>query len=153
MHAELFFDGGCRPVNPGLAAFACIVTAEDGERQAVSRYLGWRTNNYAEYAGLVVGLKVALDMSIDEIDIYTDSQLVEGHLVKGWRRNNDDLKVLIAEAQLLLSRFIAWELHWVPRDDNSEADALCTETIRARQLGNPWVKKLGSASLARTRTR
>lgn len=138
MRATLHFDGGCRPTNPGVAAFACIVATETGERQTVSRSLGWRTNNYAEYAGLVVGLKVALDIGVEEIDIYTDSKLVRGHLTEGWKRNNDNLTVLIREAEQLLERFHEWEIHWVRREENSEADALCGETIKIRQQANPW---------------
>jgi ribonuclease HI len=138
MHAVLRFDGGCRPTNPGVAAFAVIIEYDDGDTLEVSRPLGWRTNNYAEYSGLVVGLKLALDAGVTEIDVYTDSQLVCGHLTKGWRRNSDELRVLIGEAAKLLDKFNEYGLHWIPREQNTEADKLCGNTIAATQQSNPW---------------
>lgn len=142
MKATLFFDGGCRPTNPGVAAYACIIKREDGKVIQHSNYLGWRTNNYAEYAGLVVGLKLALDNNVDDISIYTDSQLVEGHLNKGWRRNNAELRVMINEAEKLLSKFDRCELTWMRRIYNNEADALCTAIITERRANNPWHKRV-----------
>lgn len=150
MRGTLWFDGGCRPTNPGVSAFAAIVETWDGDRREVSRPLGWRTNNYAEYTGLVVGLKVAIDMGVTDIEIVTDSQLVEGHLTKGWKRNIDELRVLISEAEKLLTKFQQWEIKWTKRTGNVEADALCSATILAEQMKNPWRKRLAHA---RTRTR
>lgn len=154
MKGTLFFDGGCRPTNPGVAAFASIVETLEGDRREVSRYIGWRTNNYAEYCGLVVGLKVAIDMGIDDIVVVTDSQLIRGHLTQDWKRNQEELKVLAKEAEELLSKFANWKINWVKRDKNTEADALCTATILTQQQHNPWRKRLAkSPSRARVRTR
>lgn len=141
MRGTLYFDGGCRPTNPGVAAFACILEREDGLRKEVARHLGWRTNNYAEYVGLIVGLKIALDNDVDDIVINTDSQLILGHIVKGWRRNNPELRVMAREAEQLLEKFYGWDLRWWQRKNNTEADELCTAIIIERRNKNPWKKK------------
>ncbi len=143
MKAVLHFDGGCRPTNPGHAAFGAVLEIEDGRVQEIGRYIGWKSNNVAEYSGLVVGLKMAHAHNVSFITVYTDSQLVVGHLTKGWKRNNDELKVLIGEAEKLLAGFDAWEIKWVKRHYNATADALCTAAILDVQNRNPWRARLG----------
>lgn len=145
MKADLYFDGGCRPTNPGVAAFASVLTIDDDstiDTFQISRYIGWKSNNVAEYSGLVVGLKMAIEHQVTDISIYTDSQLVVGHMTKGWRRNVDELKVLIGDAEKLLTKFENYRFIWVKRDKNKIADALCTKTILAVQSDNPWRKRL-----------
>ena len=46
-------DGGARG-NPGPAGYGAVITDEAGAKLAeLSEYLGKRTNNYAEYSGLL----------------------------------------------------------------------------------------------------
>ena len=56
--AEVYFDGGARPTNPGFAGCGVLVLYKHNEIE-IGRYLGIRTNNEAEYMGLIIGLKVA----------------------------------------------------------------------------------------------
>lgn len=142
MKAVLRIDGGARPTNPGRAGFACILRTDAGDEKAIARTLGWHTNNYAEYCGLIVGLKLALNFNIDDILVKTDSNLIVGHMLKGWRRNNDELRGLIQEAEVLLLRFPIWDIQWVKRADNAEADELCTQVILAAHANNPWLTKI-----------
>jgi len=55
MRARLSTDGGARG-NPGPAAFAYVLEADDGTILAAHRQaIGRATNNVAEYRGLVAG--------------------------------------------------------------------------------------------------
>lgn len=148
MKAKLAFDGGARPTNPGHAG--CGVVLIVGNRtQRVGRYIGWKTNNYAEYTGLLVGLKMAIEAGAEEIVIYTDSKLVQGQLQEGWKVKSPVLLPIYREVAALLAKHFrgSWEIQWGKRDDNKEADALCTAAILKgmtdRKKENPWVKKLG----------
>ena len=58
MRALAYFDGGCRPRNPGHAGIAVVVKL-GGRKHILSRYIGIHTNNYAEYTGLIVAVKYA----------------------------------------------------------------------------------------------
>ena len=58
-----FCDGGARG-NPGPAGFGVYIQDEHGAKVAeLSEYLGFRTNNFAEYSGLLAALEFALDMN------------------------------------------------------------------------------------------
>ncbi|HYX69232.1 MAG TPA: ribonuclease HI, partial [Terriglobales bacterium] len=52
-HLVAHIDGGARG-NPGPAGYGAVITDQTGHKLAeLSEYLGHRTNNYAEYAGLI----------------------------------------------------------------------------------------------------
>ena len=155
MRSELFIDGGCRPTNPGPSGFAAVLRLPDGSERLVSRYIGWSTNNVAEYHGLVVGIKLAI-AHIEfarGLDIYTDSKLLVGHLAQGWRVKSMRLKVLQREAIDLLTNHYSdsetgewrWSINWIPRNQNSQADQLCTAAIlqHRQQHPNPFSIKAG----------
>ena len=142
--ARLFFDGGARPVNPGPSGYACVLHM--GKRTVErSAYIGWHSNNFAEYTGLVVGIKMAIDNQVHELDIYTDSKLIYGHMTQGHRRNDDRLKMLARDADKLLKKHYfndetgeqRWDMMWIPREGNAAADALCTAAIMTYKESNP----------------
>lgn len=142
MKGTLTFDGGARPTNPGHAAFASILVLDNGREHVISRYIGWHTNNYAEYSGLLVGIKMAIDNNVSHLDIITDSQLIEGQLLMDWRCNVKELKIMRDEALKLLrlhyGEQLGWTITWKRRDKNVRADALCTEAIAFGRNQNPF---------------
>ena len=59
MKLKVYTDGGSRG-NPGPAAYAVVITDEDGKViKEYGRYLGRMTNNEAEYNGAIAALKEA----------------------------------------------------------------------------------------------
>lgn len=142
MKGTLYTDGGCRPTNPGFAAFGVVLSIPGRDTQRVARYLGWKTNNYAEYCGLLVGTKMAIEAGVSNLVIITDSQLVQGHLMKGWKCNIDELRVLKRECELKLATIPRWDIKWVRRSENKEADKICGEEIERIRALNPWRKEL-----------
>jgi len=83
MHqVELYVDGACSG-NPGPAGVGVVLKA--GKlRKEFSMHIGWATNNIAEITAVIEGIKLLKSPAKTEVTIYTDSQLVEGFLVKGW---------------------------------------------------------------------
>ena len=76
MRAKLFTDGGSRG-NPGPAAYAFVLEAEDGTvLDARGEAIGVATNNVAEYAALVAGLERAAEAGVDELEVVSDSELM-----------------------------------------------------------------------------
>jgi ribonuclease HI len=71
------------------------------------------TNNEMEYAGLIRALKECKTGDT----IYTDSQLLVGHVTKGWKVNKAHLRPLVDEAKKLVAEKKA-KLVWVPRERN-----------------------------------
>ena len=60
----------------------------------MSRYLGHKTNNEAEYWALLFGLREARRLGGKSIRIFTDSELVERQVKGLYRVKNLNLKVL-----------------------------------------------------------
>jgi len=79
-----------------------------------------KTNNEAEYSALIQAL---LDERAMGSTIYTDSQLLVGHLTKNWKVKAENLKFLVEIAKKLLSLNGA-ELVWVPREQNKAGKIL-----------------------------
>jgi ribonuclease HI len=52
---RIYFDGATQLTNPGQAACGAVLEIINGESITVSRALGWQTNNFAEYSGLIIG--------------------------------------------------------------------------------------------------
>lgn len=141
VNGALYFDGGARPKNPGYSACAFVLTIPGREQIKFSRYLKIGTNNAAEYTGLIVGLKRAKEEGVTHITIFTDSQLIEGHLQKNWTVGGS-LFSKMRTAHTLLAEFESWEIHWTPRLKNEVADGLCTAAINWGRNKNPWTQKL-----------
>lgn len=155
MRNKLYFDGGARPTNPGPAGYACVLYVPNGDVVQKANVIGWHTNNFAEYTGLVVGLKLAVEYLgfARELDVYTDSQIVWGHITQGWQRNVDELKMLARDADKLLKKHwfdddtgeAHWFMHHIPRTKNTLADDLCTRAIKQsrEEDPNPFSVKAG----------
>ncbi|WP_313663075.1 bifunctional RNase H/acid phosphatase [Cellulosimicrobium cellulans] len=129
-HLVVEADGGSRG-NPGPAGFGALV--RDGETGQVlaerAAYLGVTTNNVAEYSGLVAGLRAAAEIDPDaRVTVRMDSRLVVEQMSGRWQIKHDDMRRLAAEAASVLpAEQVAYE--WVPRAQNSAADALANEAM------------------------
>lgn len=129
-HLVVEADGGSRG-NPGPAGFGALV--RDGETGQVlaerAAYLGVTTNNVAEYSGLVAGLRAAAEIDPDaRVTVRMDSRLVVEQMSGRWQIKHDDMRRLAAEAASVLPvEQVAYE--WVPRAQNSAADALANEAM------------------------
>ncbi len=72
----LYTDGGCRKNLKREAAAATILTDGKEVIQEDAWYLGDRTNNRAEYAALLCGMKLARQHGTGELVCISDSQLM-----------------------------------------------------------------------------
>ena len=69
-------DGGARG-NPGPAGYGVVIHDPAHKKVAeLSQYLGHRTNNYAEYRGLLAALRYAIAHHIQFLKIISDSELM-----------------------------------------------------------------------------
>jgi ribonuclease HI len=128
----LYIDGASRG-NPGRAGAGIWITSGEGEKiSEVSRYLGHKTNNEAEYWALLLGLREAKRLRGDRIKIFTDSQLVERQIKGVYRVKDLNLKTLHGRVIQNLKAFSSCEIESVPREENEEADRLANQAIQRR---------------------
>jgi ribonuclease HI len=125
----LYIDGASRG-NPGMAGAGVWMTNEAGEKLvAMSRYLGHKTNNEAEYWALLLGLREAKRLGGKSIHIFTDSELIERQVKGLYRVKNLNLKGLHKIVTQNLKDFFSFDITSIPREQNREADRLANQAI------------------------
>lgn len=78
----------------------------------------------AEYKALLAGLKMAReDHHVEYIAVFSDSRTLVNQVNGLWEKK-DELATLCAEAEHELKRFKGWQVSWVPRKWNDDADEL-----------------------------
>jgi ribonuclease HI len=129
--ARLYTDGGARG-NPGPAAFAYVLEAENGTVLAAhSEAIGVATNNIAEYRALVEGLRKAVETGITELEVVSDSELVVKQMRGEYRVKNRALQDLFLEASRLARGLRSVAYTAVRREQNELADRLVNEALDA----------------------
>ena len=123
-------DGGSRG-NPGPAGSgAVVIDADTGEViLEIARFIGVATNNVAEYLALKSGLEGALQINPEaRILVRMDSKLVIEQMSGTWKIKHPDMIQLAAEVQNI-SRGHDIKFMWIPREENSRADALANKAM------------------------
>ena len=129
MKAKLFTDGGSRG-NPGPAAYAFVLEAEDGTvLEARGEAIGVATNNVAEYSALVAGLERAVEAGVDDLEVVSDSELLVKQMRGEYRVKNRALQDLFLEASRHAREIRHVTYTAVRREYNTLADSLVNEAL------------------------
>ena len=128
----VYTDGGSRG-NPGPAAIGAVVydmSVTPPKRLAVvSERIGVTTNNVAEYRAVIGGLEAAAPFNARRLHLRADSKLVVEQLRGSWKVKQDHLRPLHQQARQLLARYAEVDVQHVPREDNTDADALVNAAL------------------------
>ncbi|MDD5423606.1 MAG: ribonuclease HI family protein [Candidatus Omnitrophica bacterium] len=131
----IYTDGGSRG-NPGPAGVG-VVIMDDKKKKKIKemcKYIGEATNNTAEYSALICGLEEAIMLNADEIVVYMDSELVAKQLSGEYRVKNADIKPLFEKAVDILKKFKSFEIKYIERSKNKEADKLANKAMNLASL-------------------
>jgi ribonuclease HI len=129
--ARLSTDGGARG-NPGPAAYGYVLETDDGTVLAAhGETIGIATNNVAEYRALVEGLRKAGELSVSEVEVVSDSELLVRQMKGEYKVKNEALRRLREEATDLADRFEKVTYKAVRREHNELADRLVNEALDA----------------------
>ena len=129
MKATLHTDGGARG-NPGPAAFAYVLEADDGTvLDARGEAIGVATNNVAEYRALVAGLARAAEAGVSELEVVSDSELLVKQMRGEYRVKNRALQELFLDASRLAREIGKVTYRAVRREHNELADRLVNEAL------------------------
>jgi ribonuclease HI len=127
-------DGAARG-NPGPAGLGAVL--QDAATGAVvaelARYLGTRTNNYAEWTAVEDALREALRLGATHVDLRLDSELVARQISGRYRVKHADLKPMHASVMAMLGQLGSYTVAHVPREQNKEADRLSNVAIDERR--------------------
>ncbi len=121
-------DGGARG-NPGPAGYGVVVEDSRGRPVAeLCQYLGHRTNNFAEYSGLLAALEYATSHH-SALKVLSDSELLVKQLKGQYKVRHPELRQLYERAQSLIRRLEWFQVEHVRREQNREADRLANQAM------------------------
>lgn len=126
---RVYSDGAARG-NPGPAGAGAVLVEPNGQIvERIGKYLGTQTNNFAEYMGLLLGLRRAKELGVQEVEVYADSELMIRQLGGRYQVKSLSLRPLYEEALELLNGFSRVKLVHVPREMNTVADEMSNRAI------------------------
>jgi len=134
MNINVYTDGGSRG-NPGHSGYGLVIYDDDQKILfQESKYLGIKTNNEAEYSGLIGALSWINDnqksLDISQINFYADSQLMIRQMQKIYKVKSPNLIPIFNQAQDFI-KTISSPIFFkdIRRDFNKFADQLANEAM------------------------
>lgn len=130
----LYFDGASKN-NPGLGGAGCILYKlnNDGKSQEIwrcSHFLGYVTNNEAEYKALLLGLYKINDLGISNVCVRGDSLLVINQVRKLYKTKSKNLICLNEKCQEYIDKIFNISFQHIDRKHNEEADLLANLALK-----------------------
>lgn len=142
---HVYCDGLCEPFNDGKRGVAtCGWLIQNEERTIIASGAHFlkegegATNNLAEYGGVIRALSYlwkekAWELSAP-IQLYSDSQLVIRQLKGEYAVRSDRVRPLFEQTTRGLAPFRNLTLHWIPRENNAQADQLAQQAYAQHVL-------------------
>jgi ribonuclease HI len=118
------------------------------QASAVVLYLGERqytrtaildphtTNNVGEYTGALLAVRLAKDLGVQDLRIFSDSKVLVNQLNGQWKTRSDHLVKLRDQIWDEAQDFHAISIEWIPREENEIADLLCRTTAEEARKRN-----------------
>lgn len=118
----IYIDGSCRgDKTSGIGVYA---EYRGNTAFIISEKVSATTNNQAEYMALLYALDEAEKLKFEFIDVYCDSKLVVEQVKGYWKINDSTLKDLNHKARMKGMNFLTFNIAWIPREKNKEANDL-----------------------------
>ena len=127
-HLYIYTDGAARG-NPGESGAGIYIRDSLKPLLEKAVYLGHTTNNVAEYMAFILGLKEAEKLGGNILSLYADSELLVNQIKGTYKVKDKKLKVLFDKAKKHLSEFIQYEIFYIKREENRDADRLANKAI------------------------
>ncbi|HTU50534.1 MAG TPA: ribonuclease HI family protein [Acidobacteriaceae bacterium] len=144
--AVAYTDGGSRG-NPGPSGYGVVILGEDGTVLGeLSEFLGMRTNNVAEYSGLLAALEFALAKGHPRLRVVSDSELMVKQIHGQYRVQSSDLRPLYEEAKRRIAKLEAFQIEHVLRGKNKKADELANQAMDRGMRRKPEAKASSPSS-------
>ncbi|OGR45389.1 MAG: hypothetical protein A2X35_03875 [Elusimicrobia bacterium GWA2_61_42] len=138
---RIFIDGGSRG-NPGHGACGAVFYGASGAvLSEEGKYLGRCTNNFAEYSGLRLALASAARIGAEELEIFSDSELLVKQYNGEYRVKDAALASMMEVIRTAAAGFKAVSLAHVPRAKNKEADRLVNRILDNARHAAPALDK------------
>jgi ribonuclease H / adenosylcobalamin/alpha-ribazole phosphatase len=130
----LFIDGGTRANEQRQAEGAIGVILQEPDCGLVLATVAEKVGpvgspHEAEHHALIRGLKLAAEKRLPYVAAFSDSANVVNQITHGWNKNERATE-LYEEVEEALKPLKRWQLSWVPREMNGEADKLVNQAYK-----------------------
>lgn len=129
-----YTDGASRG-NPGESGIGVILKDEQGNTiTSQCGYIGRTTNNIAEYTALVTCLNLAKKIECKNLIVHSDSELMVRQINGKYKVKDKDIRKYYQRIKRILEDFSAkFEIRYIPREENREADRLANYGINTKK--------------------
>jgi ribonuclease HI len=126
---KMFFDGASSSEGAGAGV---VFMSPSQETISMSYKLKFETtNNVAEYEALVLGMRATKEMGIREMAVFGDAELIIQQVRNVYQTKHPRLRSYKNEVWDLIDNFFsAFNISFVPREDNVVADSLAVSASR-----------------------
>ena len=133
----LFIDGGKRANEQGQAEGAIgVILQEPDCGKVLEEFRECRTrwqSTRSRVPALIRGLKLAAEERLPYVAAFSDSANVVNQITGRWNMNERATE-LSEEAKKALEAFTGWQLSWVPREMNGDADKLVNQAFKGEPV-------------------
>ena len=125
---KIFTDGGARG-NPGPSGIGVVIESA-GAKKTYREFIGYATNNEAEYKALLFALKKVkllygkTKTKSLSLECFLDSELVVKQMNHEYKLNDENIQKFFLQIWNLSIDFGEVKYIHIPREKNSEADRL-----------------------------
>lgn len=131
MILTVFTDGASRG-NPGKASYGFVIFSDNKKKiYKEGKYLGIKTNNFAEYTAVLKALEYIKKNfpSVATIKFFMDSKLVAEQLSGRYKIKSPNLIPLVRQIKNLVETFEKASFKHIPRSENYLADAEANKAL------------------------
>ncbi|RKY84233.1 hypothetical protein DRQ09_08910 [candidate division KSB1 bacterium] len=137
----LYVDGVSKG-NPGDSGIGVLILSENNEIiEEYSEFIGFKTNNVAEYTALIRGIEKAILYNPDELKIFSDSKLIVNQINGKFKIKSKSMIQLYEKVKKLLNRLRNYTISCIPREQNYRADQLANLAVGKNRLGGKNERK------------
>jgi ribonuclease HI len=121
-HWKMYFDGS-HNIDGARVGVYFISPSEDKLSYVLQIHFK-ASNNAAKYKATLHGLRIAVELGIKWLMVFSDSALVIRQVNKDWDCTSEKMDAYCTQIRKLENKFYGLEFHHVLRADNQAADEL-----------------------------
>ncbi|XP_073017901.1 uncharacterized protein [Primulina eburnea] len=134
---RIFADGASCKDGSGVGVL--LISPTEEKIQLAVRLDFRASNNEAEYEAVIIGIKAARDVGATRVIIYTDSQLVAQQVKGAYEAREDKFIKYLTIIRESSAHFTDWSIEQIPREKNTEADALAKMAASLADYREPGI--------------
>ncbi|XP_024024069.1 uncharacterized protein LOC112092339 [Morus notabilis] len=119
---KLYVNGSSN--DNGSGAGLVLHTPEGHKVTSAVKFKFPASNNEAKYEALLTGLRLAEHLKAENLDIFSDSQLIVNQVKGQYQTRDEKMAAYLKKVKEALGKFTTYDIQQVPRAENSNADAL-----------------------------